>query len=331
MPESNSTRYKAFSLEQKIRILVSYKLKPIEQSIRAFCRIFEVSPRTLDGWLEKFDDGTLTIDKRSLNKRPIQIQSDAFVEAVDAELRQTGLTTIGRIRQKLFDTFPYSLSTYYKIVHRLQYSFKRVKPYTLPNRLDPVAEMARLLVKQAELRAYGIENVVSIDECPFYEEMHPRYGWSKLGKSCTVRTNAIRTKCHSIISAMSSDGRFFYRVVDSGNRETFLAFIKQSVMRHFPRHKYLLMDNARLHHCKEVKEYIESRGKIALYTIPYTPELNPIENGFSVLKQHVRQEKPKNKQELLKALRASKRELTGDKCRHMFMKSFGLTDYQIIR
>ena len=82
---------------------------------------------------------------------------------------------------------------------------------------------------------------------------------------------------------------------------------------------------------REVKEYIERRGKIALYTIPYTPELNPIENGFSVLKQHVRQEKPKNKQELLKALRASKLELTGDKCRHMFMKSFGLTDYQIVR
>ena len=68
-----------------------------------------------------------------------------------------------------------------------------------------------------------------------------------------------------------------------------------------------------------------------MYTIPYTPELNPIENAFSVLKQNVRQEKPKNKTELMKALRVSKKQIDNVKSENMFKKSFGLTDYCIVR
>ena len=161
--------------------------------------------------------------------------------------------------------------------------------------------------------------------------MHPNYGWSKRGTPCVIRQNAIRTKCYSVLSAMSSDGRFIYRVVDSGNRTTFLEFLRYNVMREFPNHKYLLMDNARIHHCPEVKEFIISKGKLPVYTVPYTPELNPIENGFSVLKQNVRQEKPKNKQELLRALRIAKKQLNGVSCRNMYKRAFGCTQHRIVR
>ena len=106
---------------------------------------------------------------------------------------------------------------------------------------------------------------------------------------------------------------------------------RHNVVREFPNHKYLLMDNARIHYCKEIKEFIISKGKVPVYTIPYTPELNPIENAFSVLKQNVRQEKPKNKNELLKALRISKKQIDSVMSENIFKKSFGLTDYRIVR
>ena len=327
MPRSN----KIFTMESRVHIIVSYFRKPANKSIRGFCREHEISPRTLDGWLKKYDEETLTIDKRESNKRRRQINYQAFKDAVCAELISDGLTTIGRIRQKLYEEFPYSESTYYRIVGELDFSFKRVKTYTMPDKKSVVEELNKIADKQRELQSYGIENVVSIDECPFYEEMHPRYGWSKRGTPCVIRQNAIRTKCRSVISAMTSDGRFVYSVVDSGNRKTFLEFITHNVVCEFPNHKYLLMDNARIHHCKEIKEFIINKGKVPVYTIPYTPELNPIENAFSVLKQNVRQEKPKNKNELMKALRVSKKQIDSVKSMNMFKKSFGLTDYRIVR
>ena len=94
--------------------MVLFKVKPSDESKRAFCRVHDVSPRTLDGWLDKFEEMTFTTDKRKFNKRPKQIQHDLFVSAVDCELRINGLTSICRLRQKLYERFPYSLSTYYE-------------------------------------------------------------------------------------------------------------------------------------------------------------------------------------------------------------------------
>ena len=73
------------------------------------------------------------------------------------------------------------MSTYYKVVSQLDYTFKRVETYTMPKNKSVEEELAKIAAKQIELRSYGIENVISIDECPFYEEIHPNYGWSKRG------------------------------------------------------------------------------------------------------------------------------------------------------
>ena len=48
---------------------------------------------------------------------------------------------------------------------------------------------------------------------------------------------------------------------------------------------HFLMDNARIHHCKKTVEYINECSITPIYTVPYTPELNPIENCFSVIKK----------------------------------------------
>ena len=91
------------------------------------------------------------------------------------------------------------------------------------------------------------------------------------------------------------------------------------------------MDNARIHHCKDTVEYIKDKGFTPIYTVPYTPELNPIENCFSVIKKSVRYDLPKTFQELELAIESSIPVLTQEKCTNMFRKSFGLTDYEIIR
>lgn len=50
----------------------------------------------------------------------------------------------------------------------------------------------------------------------------------------------------------------------------------------------LVMDNVRFHHVNEVKQLIEGRGYKAMYLPAYSPELNPIENFWAVLKSKVR-------------------------------------------
>jgi transposase len=48
------------------------------------------------------------------------------------------------------------------------------------------------------------------------------------------------------------------------------------------------MDNLSGHMVVGVRQAIEQRGAILLYLPPYSPDLNPIENGFAKLKALVR-------------------------------------------
>jgi transposase len=50
----------------------------------------------------------------------------------------------------------------------------------------------------------------------------------------------------------------------------------------------LVMDNARIHHGGRIKELAAERGIQVLYLPPDSPDLNPIEKAFSVLKSYFR-------------------------------------------
>jgi transposase len=48
------------------------------------------------------------------------------------------------------------------------------------------------------------------------------------------------------------------------------------------------MDNASFHKSQRTKELIEKRGARLLFLPPYSPDLNPIENYWALLKLYVR-------------------------------------------
>lgn len=47
------------------------------------------------------------------------------------------------------------------------------------------------------------------------------------------------------------------------------------------------MDNAKIHHSKLLKEYMENVKRKIIYNVPYCSELNPIEMVFSKVKSIV--------------------------------------------
>ncbi|GES84371.1 IS630 family transposase [Rhizophagus clarus] len=46
----------------------------------------------------------------------------------------------------------------------------------------------------------------------------------------------------------------------------------------------LVLDNVRIHHDKDLIEYIESFSERVEFLPPYSPDFNPIESSFSVIK-----------------------------------------------
>lgn len=79
----------------------------------------------------------------------------------------------------------------------------------------------------------------------------------------------------------------------------YLSFLKAILdeMDKYPEMKghYLVMDNAPIHGSVDIGRYIRSRGYRYVYLPPYSPELNPIEQFWSVVKSKVKRHKLKKR------------------------------------
>ena len=51
----------------------------------------------------------------------------------------------------------------------------------------------------------------------------------------------------------------------------------------------LVMDNASVHHITEVSELFQQAGILVFFLPPYSPDLNPIEESYSYVKNYLRQ------------------------------------------
>ncbi|CEI91986.1 hypothetical protein G6F70_005273 [Rhizopus microsporus] len=62
---------------------------------------------------------------------------------------------------------------------------------------------------------------------------------------------------------------------------------------------YLVMDNASIYTSDNIAKYVQSRGYRCAYLTSYSPELNPIEQFWSVVKSKVKRNKFLEKETLM--------------------------------
>jgi transposase len=66
---------------------------------------------------------------------------------------------------------------------------------------------------------------------------------------------------------------------------------------------YIIVDNAPIHKSKDIQDYVESRGYRCIYLLPYSPELNQIEQFWSVCKSKVKKHKLLDEETLTSRIR----------------------------
>jgi len=84
-------------------------------------------------------------------------------------------------------------------------------------------------------------------------------------------------------------GEVFYIEEETYNAEVFLKFLKR-VLKRYPTGKIvMILDNARIHHAKLIKPFLEeNKDRLELvYLPPYSPNLNIIEGLWKWLKEKV--------------------------------------------
>lgn len=90
--------------------------------------------------------------------------------------------------------------------------------------------------------------------------------------------------------AVSNERVIGYELVKGSiTSNLFAAFLRRT---DFGNRKYVLMDNAAIHKTKHVSQCMQEKGLDALFLSLYSPEYQPIENVFSVVKAYFRRLRP---------------------------------------
>lgn len=78
------------------------------------------------------------------------------------------------------------------------------------------------------------------------------------------------------------------RYSGTANSDLFLYWLETFLLPVLENGQVVIMDNCSIHKSLKVKELIESVGCRLMYLPPYSPDLNPIENYWAVMKNNIK-------------------------------------------
>lgn len=237
---------------------------------------------------------------------------------------------------KAFEGFTLKKSTVNGfILHECNLTIKRLqrqpKARNDPTRIDARYEW---VIKYDNLDIEFLQSCIFIDESGFDINMRPSYGRSVSGAPAITSTPSAKAESHSILGAIATVGvvnvdvrvpQMNKRIKVAGGRKRkptnikkkpgkkgataghYLNFLRGILdqLDKYPESKgfYLVTDNAPVHNHEEIETLITNRGYRCVYLPPYFPELNPIEQFWSLVKNRVKRSKFNDKEYLFTRIR----------------------------
>ncbi|CEG78177.1 hypothetical protein RMATCC62417_12822 [Rhizopus microsporus] len=143
-------------------------------------------------------------------------------------------------------------------------------------------------------------NCAFLDESAFHINLKRSMAWSKKGLPAVVTVPKTRAQTTTILGAISASGLIKCSLRLPQPPAIFLKATMDEMDRypHMKRH-YLITDNAPIHKFEDIAKYIISRGYRYAYLPSYSPELNPIEQFWSVVKSKVKRNRLLEKETLM--------------------------------
>lgn len=123
----------------------------------------------------------------------------------------------------------------------------------------------------------------------------------------------------TFVAALCLDGLFAPMVVDGAlNGEIFLKYVQQELAPRLRPGDILVMDNLATHKVQGVAAALAQHEAQVVYLPPYSPDLNPIEQVFSQIKNELRRRRLRTCDELWTAFGESLDWITPTQAAHYF-------------
>ena len=297
---------KVYNTFWKERIVRYYKKS--KKSLREVGKIFSVGKSSISRWLKS-------------EKVVKETKKDDLEEMVGKIIGENWIGRVKDIQEILERDYGLvkSISTIWRRVENKGYSYKQVRKKVEmdKNSIEKKEEY------KSEINKIGYEKVLCFDEVGFQLGMDPKKGWSKKGTRCVIKNKKGGRENYSGCFLISREGIVNWEVKKGSiKKEDMVGFLDRTGKLEKLEKKVLVLDNARTHHTEDVKKKLEELGVIGKWLPPYSPELNPIEEMFSLLKRRLRYMRIKTEKELKKGIEKVVSEINRKGLSGMFRHSY---------
>ena len=143
-----------------------------------------------------------------------------------------------------------------------------------------------------------------MDESGFNTSMARLRARAPRGNRAYGKVPRNRGKNTTLIAAITLEGAMGESMSVEGatDSEVFEAYVEHFLAPALEKGQVVVLDGLGAHRPKRIRELIEARGADLLFLPSYSPELNPIEEAFSKIKQLVRKEGARVREALVEAI-----------------------------
>lgn len=160
------------------------------------------------------------------------------------------------------------------------------EPIKVPGKLDPEKQ-------EAFIQTYEVlKNSLKEDEELFFmDAVHPEFqskavcGWIKSGEIKTLPTTSAQYRMH-FIGALAIEGmKVFAQEFETVDADSMITFFKALEVSSEAKTIHIICDNGSSNKNKKLEEYLKTSKIKIHYLPPYSPNLNPIERLWKVLRE----------------------------------------------
>jgi len=180
-----------------------------------------------------------------------------------------------------------------------------------------------------KIKEFNINDIISIDESSVSTSLSFNYCREKLGERCIKKTDNNEVfKKYSLLVAINNKKCINYELYEKGdvNADRFNNFLK--LLCSNIKNKLIVLDNGQIHKKDSTKNIIKNSGNFLIYTCPYHPRLNAIEQWFNQLKHYIKLDKTTSFIQLKNSVKSSVLKIKEENYKNYFIYAYNKDYYK---
>ena len=271
---------------------VNYHIKNKQKYVNT-CKIFNCSERSLKRWISKYRrNKTLKRNNRKpISYKIIKKQVDYGLKLLDKN-QQITLPELSKQIKIKYPVFNISSRQLGNVIRDNNKTRKRTKHKHFPKTRykQSINKKFELNKFYKQINASSIDKIISLDETSIKPAMIMEYSRCNLGERCILKTDdSYIFRTFTLLVAINNNKCIGYKLYEKGGmtKERLVDFIDDCITDKYTNH-LIVLDNAGSHNNQFIKDKIIDTGNKYLFSVPYSPETNPIEMFFSQIKHYMK-------------------------------------------